>query len=159
MDDKDIRLRMLAGDKPRIEVSLQNERYRSGQQNLINRVGCKVTIKSIGLKTINRALIKYALISDGLSKDGAGLLESQNSRYITYFGEDDPDHRGLMPTDVWSTTAFSFPSSALDDCSAEPSVRADIEVLIDDGLPATMNFDVMAAIRPLIESGWRFTPS
>jgi predicted HTH transcriptional regulator len=47
MDDKDIRLRMLAGDKPRIEVSLQYEWYRSGlQQNLINRGGWKVTIKN-----------------------------------------------------------------------------------------------------------------
>ena len=55
MDDKDIRLRMLAGDKPRIEISLQRELYHPhGSPDWVTGVGWKLTIKNIGLKTINR---------------------------------------------------------------------------------------------------------
>jgi Putative DNA-binding domain len=159
MDDKDIRLRMLAGDKPRVEISLQHDQLFRPGEAFWPGIVWKLTIKNIGLKTINRALVRYALTSDGLSEDGAKIAAFEKAEYFTNFGRVSSDETGLMPADSWSRNAFKFDSRWLDNCSAEPSVKVDIGVLIDDGLPAIMNFDVMAAIRPLIESGWPDTHS
>jgi hypothetical protein len=156
MDDKDIRLRMLSGDKPRIDVSLQHEFYRNvDEHDLVIAVKWKPMITNIGLKTIKRAIVKYTLSSDGLSQFGAESVKLLQSNFFTHFDQNESPHGGLMPTDTWSASGFSISRRDLDDCSREATIRADIEVLIDDGLPASRNFDVMADIRPLIESEWR----
>jgi hypothetical protein len=43
----------------------------------------------------------------------------------------------------------------LKDCSEQPSVTANVEVLIDDGFPQEKKIDVLGDIRSLIESEWQ----
>jgi hypothetical protein len=168
MDDKDIRLRMLSSDRPRVHISVEreihysgahrwanyeNELHRSDSPKWVNGVRWLLTIRNIGLKTIPRALIRCKIEAEGLSDRGIARLNS----HMTVFGdkEEDKIETGLMPTANWSTEILQVSNYILKDCSGQPSLTANVEVLIDDGFPEEKKIDLLGDIRSLIESEWQ----
>jgi hypothetical protein len=68
---------------------------------------------------------------------------------MTVFGdkEEDKIETGLMPTANWSTEILQVSNYILKDCSGQPSLTGNVEVLIDDGFPEEKKIDLLGDIR------------
>jgi len=162
MEDKDIRLRMLAADKPRINVELKPEIVRggAGYSGYINSVNWRLWFKNVGVINIPTALMHTTFELHGLSEQGSEIIRANTPKYHkTDFPMGYTEHAGLLPGLDYERTHINMSSLAFIDCSDLDSVAmtADITVFIDNGLPAEVrNYDLMADLRPwIIDTNWR----
>lgn len=163
MEDKDIRLRMLAGDKPRLSIRLCARNQLSGSAGQYNGVEWDLEIENPSLRTIQTAVISLAFKTEGLTIDGERLLRGMNhrTRRKTDFYDDKIDESGLKPGDIFLyKSLFSASSMAFTDLSSIVGIALtlDVTVFIDDGPPCELKGqDLMARVRPLHDADWRAT--
>ena len=162
MEDKDIRLRMTAGDKPRISISLRHRLQMSGLPNLISGVAWILLIENVGMKTIPDALIRLTLDDHGIPEGGKKLLATkpryQKTDFSNYnFGETSAAS-GLRPGDHFECDLFDLSSLTFRNLPgplSEVSIILSLIVFVDDG-PATelSDYDLMTTLRPIVSDDW-----
>lgn len=157
MEDKDIRLRMLAGNVPRVSISLKAVPSPINDTSKIcGETRWLLSIKNVGIRTIERAVIVSSFRPYGFSPAGAKLVSATMSLGgIERFLRDEGDKGGLMPQEEFCKRSFFLATNALAGCSDEASLLADVCVYIDDGLPATISgYDLMDDVRSLRADGY-----
>ena len=110
MEDKDVRLRMLAGDKPRIAIGLHPYILpNTGRFSyMIPAVKWNLSIENVGVRNIPRALARCGVNTQGLSELGAKTV-SPPEYWQTDFPIEGLDHTGLLPGQRFrSACLFSF---------------------------------------------------
>jgi hypothetical protein len=158
MEDKDVRLRMLAGDKPRIAIGLWPRILPNvGQLSmLVQAVKWDLVIENVGVRSIPKAIMRCSVDAQGLEELGRRTVLPPEY-WQTDFPVDKIEHTGLLPGQRFELPVFSVTSSAFIQC-AEPlaaTMIANVTVYIDEGLPAELkNYDLMEALRPVIENDW-----
>jgi hypothetical protein len=165
MEDKDIRLRMLAGDKPRIVIGLQSRILENVGQlsHLIQAVKWDLTIENVGVRTIPRAIVRRGVSAQGLSEMSLRTVEPIEEYRRTGFPIAGLEDTGLLPGQRFELPdVFSAPSIAFFDCvdTAAVTMTGDVIVYIDEGFPAELrNYDLMEALRPVIDNNWTIPQS
>jgi hypothetical protein len=169
MEDKDIRLRMLAGDKPRLAISLRSRLILRSPlfTKLVQSVEEPVEVSSVqwvlgfenvGVRNIPRAIIRSNLTFQGLSENGAGIVSAKTREYDeTNFPFSGLESTGLLPGRPFELPYFDANSLMFWDCPDPTAVTmlADVTVYVDDGLPAELTgYDLMADLRPVIANKW-----
>jgi hypothetical protein len=156
MEDKDIRLRMLAADKPRIAIGLEPQ-VIPGQgvfSRNIQLIAWDLWFQNAGVANIPQALVQAKLELHGLSDSGCEQIRAWTQEWKKIdFGMEHLDHKGLLPEQRFHDRLIQIFESAFRDCPDRSVVRmtADITVFIDNGLPAEMrNYDLMADLRSIV---------
>jgi hypothetical protein len=160
MEDKDIRLRMLAGDKPRFVISLHSNIVpRTGiMSNYVQCVTWALCFENVGVRNIPRAVVRSNLNLGGLSDDGLLTVRSCTREYQeTTFPIEGVEATALLPGQRFemrliTVSPLVFPERA---DPAAISMTADVIAYVDDGVPCELtNYDLMADLRPIIDSKW-----
>jgi hypothetical protein len=161
MEDKDVRLRMLAGDKPKLSVSLSPRLQLTGTGKHASGIFWILRLENTGIRTISRAIIWTSVKFDGLPESGARIITASCREYLeTTFSIKGVESTGLFPGQSFAIDHFSLSSLTFHGCEAIDAVRisAQVIVYIDDGLPAELReYDLMADVRPVIDGGWKAT--
>jgi hypothetical protein len=113
MDDKDIRLRMLSPDRPRIEVNLVSEISNISARQ-ITSVKWNIIIRNIGIKTVKRAFIETRMSVCGFSDLWMKFFQTCNKDLMTDFGGND-----LMPGQEWRYVVFDLSTMILREANPE----------------------------------------
>jgi hypothetical protein len=155
MDDKDVRIRMLVGDKPRIDVRILENQHAAGP--FVGGVSWDFEIRNVGIKTINRAFIHCKLVSEGLSPSSQKLLDikSATATHVRDLQYGDDRQIGLMPGMSLSVQGFVLNELMFKDSVSEISLHAEVKVFIDDGPHFEARLDLMEVLRPIIQAGWK----
>ena len=160
MEDKDVRLRMLAGDKPRLTISL-HPRIVSNVGNFLHHVQHVtwiLTFENVGIRNIPRAIVQSNLNLQGLTDLGGRTVTSRTPEYRqTEFPFEGLESAELLPGRRFELPHVTVTSTAFVQCEDVASVTmlADVIVYIDDGLPNELrNYDLMADLRPVIKNDW-----
>jgi hypothetical protein len=160
MEDKDVRLRMLAGDKPRLTVKLQPQIIPNvgNFSRHVQLVTWNLVYENVGIRNIPRAIVRSTFNMQGLSDLGSRSVTSWTPEYQqTNFPLKGLDTSGLLPGQRFEERLFTVSSAAFVECNEPATVRisADVVVYVDDGLPAEVkNYDLMSDLRPVIENNW-----
>jgi hypothetical protein len=160
MEDKDIRLRMLAGDKPRLSIDLRSYIVPGlgDFSSFVQHVGWSLCFENVGIRNIPRAIVHSKLDLRGLSDISSQAIAGATDFRQTDFPFEGLGSAGLLPRRRFELPLFTVRQTAFVDCSdhAAVSMLADVLVYIDDGLPAELgNYNLMADLKPVIENGWR----
>lgn len=164
MEDKDIRLRMLATDKPRLVVGLKPLIERHPQiSRYISYVTWVLSLENAGLVNVPKAIVRSQLSLHGLSELGQKIISSSTPEYqVTHFRIADLDDFGLLPGQQFDYPLVKVSDSAIRECPepADVGMRLDITVFVDNGLPSELrNYDLMADLRPIIDAQWHISSS
>lgn len=138
MDDKDVRVRMLVGDKPRIDVKVVPvllPPVQSPVGSAVSSVRWDIEIRNVGIKTIKRAFIRYKLVSEGLGSSGRQISDTSAEAYVRDLQCGDDGQIGLMPGMNISVQGFDISSLMFADPVGEIALHAEVQIFIDDGLP------------------------
>ena len=160
MEDKDIRLRMLAGDKPRLLVSLHPRIVPNiGQfSNEVQYVAWILRFENAGVRNIPRAIVRSKLSLTGLSDSARKTVQVWTPEYQeTTFRVEGLNTEGLLPGQCFDLSLIraSSLSFAEGDNISTISMTADVTVYIDDGLPGEVrNYDLLADVQPMVEAKW-----
>jgi Putative DNA-binding domain len=160
MEDKDVRLRMLAGDKPRLVIRLQPRIVPNigDLSQTVQYVEWMLVYENVGLRSIPRAIVRSKLNFQGLSETGQNIILSRTPEYQqATFILQDVDTSGLMPGQCFEKRLIEVSSLVFVGCPEISAVTmsADIIAYIDDGLPTEINnYDLMVDLRPVIETKW-----
>jgi hypothetical protein len=156
MDDKDVRIRMLAGDKPRIDVGLTTSLHSPhGFAAMVSSVQWDIDIRNVGLRTINRAFIRYKIVHSGFGASGTSIADTRSAAFLTDLRCEGSGEVGLMPGMNMTVRSFDVPSLMFGDASDEVSLEAEVQVFIDDGLPFATRINLMEVLGPLIAANWK----
>jgi hypothetical protein len=160
MEDKDVRLRMLAGDKPRLVVGLRPHIVPNvgNLSHHVQHVAWNLAFENVGVRNIPRAIVRSRLNLQGLPDLGRRTISSRTPEYQqTSFPFEGLDSGGLLPAQRFEFPIIVVSSLAFAQCRdlAAVSMTADVIVYVDDGLPAEVkSYDLMADLRPVIEDNW-----
>ena len=162
MEDKDIRLRMLAADKPRLVIDLKPSIVRNrGELSLsrIESVNWLLSFENVGMRNIPKALIRSELSFQGLSELGQKTISSWTPEYQkTDFGIKNLECIELLPGQRFEYPLIRASALAFVDCPdlGRVTMMADVTVFVDNGLPSELtNYDLMADLRPVIDAKWQ----
>jgi hypothetical protein len=157
MEDKDIRLRMLAADKPRFDINLRPRIVGYGKgpfSQFIQNITWDLEFKNVGLTNIPQAIVRSELNLEGLSELGCKAISAWTPEHLkTDFGMEDIDHAGLLPGQQFKYPIIKIHGTNFAACLDPASViiTANITVFINNGLPAELrSYDVMASLRSII---------
>lgn len=156
VEDKDIRLRMLAGDKPRILAALQFN-APPVSSDPIDELSWSLILRNIGVRTIGRAVVRVEIRSQGLSHSGSGhIMARTRDRQFVKFSLGPHEENGLLPGEKYTVRAIiRVPREAFRWKKGPPKLNANITVFIDDGLPTEIpDYDLMADLTPTTSNLW-----
>ena len=188
MEDKDIRLRMLSGDKPRISIAIRPKHLRTTdlyriETEEVYAIAWSLNVENCGVKTIPKAFFRYRVRGNNLPEETQvmyhGLMsEPKLDRYqggpFRFFEQHNKktefynagfEENGLRPGEQYSIDLFSLTSGflvGLEKPLSEVSLIVDIVTYIDDGLPAELRgYDLLKDIvrLPTVAGHWRFPVS
>ena len=161
MEDKDVRLRMLAGDKPRLLVSLRPRIVPNVGlfSHHIQYVAWMLRFENVGVRNIPRAIVHSKLSLRGLSDFGRQTVQAWTPEYQeTTFPVEGLTTTGLLPGQSFDLPLVKVSSLSFTECPEDisaVSMTADVTVYIDDGLPAELrNYDLMADVQPVFNANW-----
>jgi len=158
MEDKDVRLRMLAGDKPRLIVSLHSQIVpNTGEfSHHVQYVACILRFENVGVRNIPRAIVRSQLNLMGLTN--SKLVSVWTPEYQqTDFPVEALTTTGLLPGQCFDLPLVKVSSLSFSECEdiSAVTMTADVTVYIDDGLPAELrNYDLVADVMPVIKAKW-----
>ncbi len=161
MEDKDVRLRMIAGDKPRLTISLRPQIVPNvgNFSHHVQHVAWNLHFENVGVRNIPRAIVRSHLDLRGLSELSYRTVTSRTREYQqTTFPIEGLDPSGLLPGQRFELPLFMVSSLAFVECGdlAAVTMTADVVVYVDDGLPAELrSYDLMGDLRPVIANNWQ----
>ncbi len=160
MEDKDVRLRMLAGDKPRLTINLHKRMVpHDAFPSHVGNVTWDLSFKNVGIRSISRAIVKTNLIIQGLTDSCLKLLSHRTPEYRqTDFPFEGLKASGLLPGRSFDLQHVWVDSMVFALCEDPFAVTMMVDVIayIDDGLPAELrNYNLMADLQPVIEKKWK----
>jgi len=158
MDDKDVRLRMLAGDKPRIRTITSHDLIRTSIATYVGSVRWHAQVFNDGIKTINRLFVQWSIEAEGFRKSDylTFLVRPVGKVENIHFGE--PPQIGLMPGMDYSIKLFEISTLLFNGADVDASARAKVGIFIDDGLPSYHQIDLMEVLSPLRRKNWNEPP-
>jgi Putative DNA-binding domain len=160
MEDKDVRLRMLAGDKPRLVIGLQPRIVQNvgDCSRYVQHVAWNLLFENVGVRTIPRAIVRSKLDMNGLSDLSRQAVSAWTPEYReTNFPVGGLDSTGLLPGQRFELPLVMVSSTAFVACGepAAVTMSANVVVYVDDGLPAELaNYDLMVDLLPVVENNW-----
>ena len=160
MEDKDIRLRMLAGDKPRLAISLHPQIVPNigDFSRHVQHVAWILRFENVGVRNVPRAIVRSKLNLIGLSDSNRQTVSVWTPEYQqTTFPVEGLETTGLLPGQYFDLSLVKVSSLSFVECVdiSAVTMTADVTVYIDDGLPTELrNYDLMADVQPVIKAKW-----
>lgn len=162
MADRDVRLRMLSGDKPRLDVEIKEESSIHKEVNAISQITWVAHIVNSGMKTVPDVAVRLRFWGDKLPDRFIEYLKATNKQYwVQAFSGGDYETRGLRPGQTAEIPLFSASSLATNEVAAveSSSLRASIDMFIDDGPQWSTQIDLWHRFKQLIKDNWRSAPT